>query len=842
MSEYKPQFDSDIKNDTAQRKMFQQAGRDVELEKMISQKKYKTLLMALVVTSAVYTPLLIISFVLAGFYVSLVEIYFHGFGNIHWFAFAGGLCIGGFPIIFCAKTYIHPDTEIKSYKIKDEGVTDLVVSEGERVIRGAKITQGAPSAVLAQALKDAEELAKYTKKYLQNKDNNRLALVERLYPQFVPPTLLAETPFPYSMENRALFFIGSAGSGKSQGIKELIFNIWNRKCRDKFVIYDRKPEYLTMMFRTGDKIICPADLRHTSWDLFAEIEGEQDLDGAIASLIPPATGEKANDKFWVDSARNVFRAILVYLMEKQRDMCDRWDRQYRKYESGGDFVSYELHEANKLKALIYNFEKVLDMGDDPDSDEDYRKYFDQIVLAAPDKSEGNRFNTQLNKKNEKKEWMEAVSYIESVYRNMLNGLKETESNLEKRHPNNPNHPELIEVRRKIEAFTKPEYDGYERKPYLENELEKCLTQEIKEGKCKIAVSDPLGRIVVNLRFVYNKDRDANNPLRRPPVRPYEKPSNEDLVKFMSVTVSDPNYLWMCMKKNSTTEFLASGLSAAEKPNSPSTTVNSILSTLTSYTASFTRPEVAERGEFSIRKWLNATDTEGEAIFLANPAKYQDNYTSYFTVIVNLALSEMISIPNDNNRRVWFLLDEFGSLQQLGSIVRLLAEGRSKGACTVLGTQDLAQLKKKYGDEHKTIVNNCNSCCIARVTDQEEATYFSKNIGDVEIEKEDSDQQMQISKEISFTMTDKNNSTRREKRDLVLPSEITNMKDLTYVSKFVDKGWGIRKIEYYNWGNHERVPEFVERPREAFDTQRIFLDNDTFLISKMRRDVQNATKK
>ena len=88
MSEYKPQFDSNIKNDTAQRKMFQQAGRDVELEKMISQKKYKTLLMALVVTSAVYTPLLIISFVLAGFYVSLVEIYFHGFGNVHWFAFA----------------------------------------------------------------------------------------------------------------------------------------------------------------------------------------------------------------------------------------------------------------------------------------------------------------------------------------------------------------------------------------------------------------------------------------------------------------------------------------------------------------------------------------------------------------------------------------------------------------------------------------------------------------------------------------------------------------------------------------------------------------------------------
>ena len=79
MSDYNRQLN--IKDNAEQRKMFQKAGRDVELEKMISQKKYKTLLMALVATSAVYTPLLIVSFVLTGFYVSLMEIYFHGFGS-----------------------------------------------------------------------------------------------------------------------------------------------------------------------------------------------------------------------------------------------------------------------------------------------------------------------------------------------------------------------------------------------------------------------------------------------------------------------------------------------------------------------------------------------------------------------------------------------------------------------------------------------------------------------------------------------------------------------------------------------------------------------------------------
>ena len=48
MSDYNRQLN--IKENAEQRKMFQKAGRDVELEKMISQKKYKTLLMALVAT------------------------------------------------------------------------------------------------------------------------------------------------------------------------------------------------------------------------------------------------------------------------------------------------------------------------------------------------------------------------------------------------------------------------------------------------------------------------------------------------------------------------------------------------------------------------------------------------------------------------------------------------------------------------------------------------------------------------------------------------------------------------------------------------------------------------
>ena len=96
------------------------------------------------------------------------------------------------------------------------------------------------------------------------------------------------------MYKRQLYIQGSAGSGKSQVLKQMIHDIRNRNGRDRLIIYDRKPEYLPLFYREGDVVICPADLRHTPWDLFAEIKGEQDLDLIVMSLFPDMPGTQAN--------------------------------------------------------------------------------------------------------------------------------------------------------------------------------------------------------------------------------------------------------------------------------------------------------------------------------------------------------------------------------------------------------------------------------------------------------------------------------------------------------------------------------------------------------------------
>lgn len=620
-------------NPDTQKQLYKTVTRDVELEKTISKRKYVLMWNCAAWSSFVYIVLFVLSFWLAGYYESINNIYIvQGMGELFWFCFVGGLFIGGFSKYLSMLNYLHPDSEIKEASTQNENVLDTVFSEGERFIRGNCMTNGPNPRVIEQCLKSGKKAAAHIRQHIHDNLPEREKAI--VFDDIVPATMLAGAPYPYSLENRALFTIGSAGSGKSQIIKELIYGARKRGGRDKFVFYDRKPEYLPMFYREGDTVLCPADLRHTNWDMFAEIDGEQDIDGVIKSLIPNSGDGDTKDKFWVDSARNVFRGVIVWLMMEHR-----------------------------------------------------------------------------------------------------------------------------------KAF--------------------------EDGKT-----------------------------------PYPKPSNEELVKFLAHTTSDPLKLWNILKQNPSTAFIANCLNCAERPQSG--TANSIIASLTSYTLSFTRPEVAERGNFSICKWLRDDKTEGKAIFLANPAKYGDNYESYFTMIVNLALTEMISLPNDNDRRVWFIIDEFGSLMKLGSVIRLLAEGRSKGACTIIGTQDIAQMKQRYKDEHETIINNCNSQCIARVTSHNEAKYLSDMIGEVEVEKEDSTSSMRIGKEVSFDISDKNNATKREKRNIVLPSEISGLPDLNYFVKPSDLGWFKNRIDYYPWGTHDVVLPFIQKPASYFETRRTLENIPTYI--------------
>ncbi len=100
----------------------------------------------------------------------------------------------------------------------------------------------------------------------------------------------------------------------------------------------------------------------------------------------------------------------------------------------------------------------------------------------------------------------------------------------------------------------------------------------------------------------------------------------------------------------------------------------------------------------------------------------------FKRLVDLTLSRSESFE----RRTWFFLDEVREAGRLDGLSSLMTRGRSKGACVVLGFQDIDGLRDVYGVHvANEILAMCSSKAILRVESSETAAWASKLVGEFE---------------------------------------------------------------------------------------------------------------
>ncbi|MFZ5996392.1 MAG: type IV secretion system DNA-binding domain-containing protein [Nitrospirota bacterium] len=85
--------------------------------------------------------------------------------------------------------------------------------------------------------------------------------------------------------------------------------------------------------------------------------------------------------------------------------------------------------------------------------------------------------------------------------------------------------------------------------------------------------------------------------------------------------------------------------------------------------------------FSIIEWLQ----NGKGwIYVVNYADVQDTLKPILSLFIDLLGRKLLSMKDDYKRRVFFLIDEFGTLQRLSTIKNLLTLSRSKGGSVWLG--------------------------------------------------------------------------------------------------------------------------------------------------------------
>jgi type IV secretory pathway TraG/TraD family ATPase VirD4 len=182
----------------------------------------------------------------------------------------------------------------------------------------------------------------------------------------------------------------------------------------------------------------------------------------------------------------------------------------------------------------------------------------------------------------------------------------------------------------------------------------------------------------------------------------------------------------------------------------------------------------EEDDFTVDSWL--TNGKGGCIFVTSYAEIQDALRPILSLFVDLFGRRLLSMPDDHDRRVFILLDEFGTLQRLSTIVRLLTLSRSKGGSVWLGIQDVGQIDRTYGEKHRqAIVNACSASLLFSVADPDTAEYLSRKIGDTEY----------LEAERTHSMGVADNRDGLNIRDvkrlerLVLPSELARLPDFQF---------------------------------------------------------------
>jgi type IV conjugative transfer system coupling protein TraD len=202
---------------------------------------------------------------------------------------------------------------------------------------------------------------------------------------------------------------------------------------------------------------------------------------------------------------------------------------------------------------------------------------------------------------------------------------------------------------------------------------------------------------------------------------------------------------------------------------------------------------------SIRDWV-ANEKDDSWLFITVKADQLPSLRPLITVWLDIAISAIMSLTPDRNRRLYCVVDELPSLQKLPSLSDFLARARKYGGCGVLGFQSYPQLEATYGiQDAAAITGYCSTWVALRANDTPTAKHVSENLGQVE--------QIEANEGMSYGVNDMrdgvNLSRMQVTRPLVMHTEVTNLPNLAGFLRF---GRNLPVVHFHDRFN--RVPSIA----------------------------------
>ena len=174
-------------------------------------------------------------------------------------------------------------------------------------------------------------------------------------------------------------------------------------------------------------------------------------------------------------------------------------------------------------------------------------------------------------------------------------------------------------------------------------------------------------------------------------------------------------------------------------NTPENTFASILATLASGLKPFMhlKDSTNNNAAFSFKQYIREAyqRTNGTIpnLYLLVPTNRQRIMAPLLSLVMDIMINEALTLPESQNCRLYFIIDEIGSINKIQLLPDLITKGRSYGISILALTQDPGLLREKYGPQvMQSFLNNFGTQIVLRINDAATAKELADNFGVEEI--------------------------------------------------------------------------------------------------------------
>ncbi len=142
----------------------------------------------------------------------------------------------------------------------------------------------------------------------------------------------------------------------------------------------------------------------------------------------------------------------------------------------------------------------------------------------------------------------------------------------------------------------------------------------------------------------------------------------------------------------------------------------------------------DQKRFSMKDWIEGNTKLPRTVVMQGSQRFDRTAAALVNSLLSVMAATIASpgLPDDKNRRIWLVLDEFAQLGQLRDFGPLIRMGRSKGLRIVIGAQDIAELRAIYST-HRTDAwtSSFTTSIYTRLEGGATAEWVSRRIGEQE---------------------------------------------------------------------------------------------------------------